>query len=241
MSTPTPDESSLRPPSELAPPAKAPRGSRYKGTYRTVVGWILVAILPFGLFQSIRDGDPVGTTIGTMLVLAACAAGLILWGRSLKAQKIVVIPKALRTTAPGRGAPELQRLIAQYGDRGRISLYVMDRHLSTIEKLAATAPNFRPGPLGGSGALVAWADIIPEPKNTYDSKAIQAHVMGRPVAYFSLEWKDRAHAQLRASRPRGAQVPVVVRWWNGKAYVWAFSTFEDAESFVRWAVAHDRD
>lgn len=236
MSTPTPDESSPRPPSELALLAKAPKGSRYKGTYRTGLGWFLAVLWPFGLIQSIVKHDSIGSTIVTLIVWAAVAFWLIKWGRSLKAQKIVVIPKALRSTAPGRGAPELQRLIAQYGERGRISLYVMDRHLPAIEKLAATATNFKPGPLGGSGALVAWADIIPEPKNTYDSKAIQAHVMGRPVAYFSLEWKDRAHAQLRASHHRGAQVPVVVRWWNGKAFVWAFSTFEDAESFAKWAM-----
>lgn len=218
------------------PAAKPPKGTRFKGTYRTAVGWILAVLWPFGLIRAISDKEPIGSLIMTMLVWAVLAAALIVWGRSLKAQHVVVVPKALQPTPSGRGANDLQALIARDGDRGRISLYVMDKHRNAVKKLASLAPDYKPGPLGGNGALVAWADIIPEPKNTYDSEAIQAHVMGRPVGYFSLIWKSRAHEQLRTNRPRGAQVPVVIRWWNGRAFVWAFSSFEDAQSFAKWAM-----
>lgn len=149
--------------------------------------------------------------------------------------------KASRSEVSGKESSYLQKVIAQCGDRGRVELYVMAHHRDAVRALAAQAPGYTPGPKGGSGALAAWADIIPEPKNSYDPEAVQAHVMGKPVGYFSLEWKDAAHEQLRRNKNKGAQVPVVVRWWNGRAYVWAFSTFADAQGFAAWATAHNRD
>lgn len=274
---------------------KPPLGARWKGTRRSVAGWAL-AIL--GLFASCAGltgqyDATNGSPLPGGILFMAVGAGLVVWGRSLKARRIPVWPKpkppkapkppkvhkvpmpkpptvqkaptptppkprkapktkksdraARKTASSGRSAVWIMDISPQvregWGmvDNGRLSLYVMDKHEAAIHKLVRERGEFVPSGRGGNGVLAAWADVVPQPSNRYDRDAVQVHVDGRPVAYFALEWKDLAHEHLKRAGKKPVRIPVVVRWWNQREYVWAFSSMIEAEQFAAWAARKDRE
>ena len=122
---------------------------------------------------------------------------------------------------------------------GRVSLYVMPKHQQPIRDLTRTGLFVRHGK-GGSGALAILADVIPEPRNRVDSRAVQIWVRGKAVAYFSEEWKEIAHQHIAANGGKRMRVPVVLRWrYREGQSVWACPSLADAEAFAAWL--HEED
>lgn len=122
---------------------------------------------------------------------------------------------------------------------GRVSLYVMPKHQQPIRDLTRTGLFVRHGK-GGSGTLAILADVIPEPRNRVDSRAVQIWVRGKAVAYFSEEWKEIAHQHIAANGGKRMRVPVVLRWrYREGQSVWACPSLADAEAFAAWL--HEED
>lgn len=221
-----------------------PRGARYKGTYRTWVGYFLF-LYPLGAIHEISEGK-MGFLQAIAATILAITVGMFLvkWGRKLKEQKIIVYSKKYRpthttgmTTQP---IVQLCDLIALYGDRERVSLFVVDDlHLGSIASLLNRDEAHGKRRKKGGGALAAWGEIVAEPGNLFDPHAIQVWVEGFAVGYFALEWKERAHAQLRLDAGRPSRVPVVLRLWDGKPFVWACADMAGAEDFAGWLRSRD--
>jgi hypothetical protein len=134
---------------------------------------------------------------------------------------------------------QLQEKGWTYTNGNRVSLYVMDRHRAAIHKLVREHSQFVRHGNGGDGAFAAWGEVVAEPGNQYDPEAVRVLVHGRPVAYFSLDWKELANDWLRTVGHQRLVVPVVVRWWDQDEFVWAFGSMDDAQGFADWAARKD--
>lgn len=158
---------------------------------------------------------------------------------------------AARTTSPTRPTgPASDRAVldvtphlegGSFVSGNKFTLYNMDKHAAAIHRLVrAHKDTFVPRGRGGSGAFAAWGTVVPQPNNQYDPNAVQVHVDGEAVAYFSMEWIDIAHQALAANPGRTVVVPVVVRWWGGHGeYVWVFGSMNEAETFAAWLHKED--
>lgn len=152
--------------------------------------------------------------------------------------------EATPSPAPRRGAimdlaADIQVPGRSWVRGGRVSLYVMPKHQQSIRDLTRTGLFVRHGK-GGSGALAILADVIPEPRNRVDSRAVQIWVRGKAVAYFSEEWKEIAHQHIAANGGKRMRVPVVLRWrYREGQSVWACPSLADAEAFAAWLHRED--
>ena len=129
---------------------------------------------------------------------------------------------------------------APFVDHGRVSLYVMDKHKAAIHRIVRTDASFVPQGNSGSGAVVTWGTLVPEPTNRHDSDAVKVEVDGQSVGYLALDWKYYAHETLAAARGIPVVVPLVVRWWGPRGEsVWIHDSIEDAVSFATWLHKQD--
>lgn len=129
---------------------------------------------------------------------------------------------------------------APFVDNGRVSLYVMDKHKAAIRRIVRADGSFTPQGNSGSGAVVTWGTLVPEPTNRHDPDAVRVEVDGQPVGYLALDWKSHAHETLAAAGGIPVVVPLVVRWWGPRGEsVWIHDSIEDAVSFATWLRAQD--
>lgn len=129
---------------------------------------------------------------------------------------------------------------APFVDHGRVSLYVMDKHKAAIHRIVRADASFVPQGNSGSGAVVTWGTLVPEPTNRHDSDAVKVEVDGQSVGYLALDWKYYAHETLAAARGIPVVVPLVVRWWGPRGEsVWIHDSIEDAVSFATWLHKQD--
>ena len=138
---------------------------------------------------------------------------------------------------------DISEALTRYTDfveNGRLNLYVMDKHKAAIHKIVRSHGRFVPDGRGGNGVHAAWGTVQAQPRNQYDPDAVHVLVDGKPVGYFSLDWKDVAHQWLHTAGHRRLVVPVVVRWWGQREYAWAFKSMADAQGFADWAARKDR-
>ena len=223
-----------------------PPGTRYKGTARMVWGWILIVFSVIGLIGSVLDLDGEGALGAGAAILVG--AGLVRWGKSLRAKRILMPVRQSRARTSRRSSdvvaldvgPHLQG--AAYAEHGRVSLYVMDKHRPAIHKLVRAHGDFVPQGRSGSGAFATWGAVVAEPSNRYDHEVVSVEVDGQQVGYFALEWKDVAHEALRKARGKQVLAPVVVRWRAGRGeHVWVHQSMDEAASFAGWLTRQDHE
>lgn len=129
---------------------------------------------------------------------------------------------------------------APFADHGRVSLYVMDKHKAAIHRIVRADASFVPQGNSGSGAVVTWGFLVPEPANRHDPDAVRVEVDGQSVGYLAMDWKYYAHETLAAARGIPVVVPLVVRWWGPRGEsVWIHDSIEDAVSFATWLHKQD--
>ena len=115
----------------------------------------------------------------------------------------------------------------------RTTLYVMKKNQRAIRSFVANL--YAPGkPPRGDIILKGYAELVPEPTNSYDHEAVLAVADGVPLGYFAMEDKDAANELLRASGGKRLITPVLVATNSGSSRAWVFPTPGDYNRFSSW-------
>lgn len=110
-------------------------------------------------------------------------------------------------------------------DRGRSTLYVLDKHHRNIATIVGRVTD-RP-----DGVIRAFGVLQAEPHNTYDPEAVQVLVDGKPVGYLALDAKISAHRIMKREAPHRVVLDLVIHGGN-QPRVYYFDTKSGAEAWA---------
>lgn len=115
----------------------------------------------------------------------------------------------------------------------RTTLYVMKKNQRAIRSFVASL--YAPGkPPRGDIVLKGYAELVPEPTNSYDHEAVLAVANGVPLGYFSTGDKDAANELLQINGDKRLVTPVLIATNSGSSRAWVFPTSRDFTRFSSW-------